>query len=333
MKTSEQTDLLAGALAVAQGQFPAVERSKTVNVRTRDGNSYSFDYAPLDAIIDAVRAPLAKQCIAMTQPVSFHEGSVTVTTRLQHGAQWMESELTFPLQEVAVKDLGGLITYLRRYALSPMLGITSEMDDDGNAASGDQRTVADRPAAAAAPPKPACPRCGKTACVFKSKMEEGYYCWRKKEGCGHTWNPDAAPKGHIEDEQSDPFGQSTPHPSSAGSSSAASQSIPSKEDELIPPERLGKLLALVEENDLGLWLKKTLKNEFYIDDPAKLRLLHVEHLSSQLKKALKEQEKDVARIRSGIKDGRDKKELFDYLAGSITLGPGWVAVLEKEIAG
>ena len=241
-----------------------------------------------------------------------------------------------PISDVlAIAD--AMYQFLRHPVVVPVAGPISQATPAAVAAP-QPASTSPVPPPSALPP---CPACGNTTAIIKGKAEYGggLVCWsrstRGKPGCGHQWHPDApaapaAPAApNKEDEQCPPFGQTKPtYPSDV------SQSKLSQEDELIPPERLKKLLAVVEENDLGLWFKKTLKNEFYIDDPAKLRLMHVDHMGQQLKKALSEQEKDVKRLRDGIREGNvSKEELYSYLAGCITLGPKWVAVLEKEIAG
>lgn len=46
-----------------------------------------------------------------------------------------------------------------------------------------------------------CPSCGKSGTVLKSKNPgEGYFCWRKKDGCGATFKPGDK---SIEDQQTD----------------------------------------------------------------------------------------------------------------------------------
>ena len=66
MEIAEQ-EQLNEALAKAQGEFPPIPREKTVTVKTKTGGSYSFAYAPLDAILSACRPVLAKNGLAITQ--------------------------------------------------------------------------------------------------------------------------------------------------------------------------------------------------------------------------------------------------------------------------
>src|SRR6266702_6359675 len=59
------------ALSKAQGEFPDIERNRTVTVQPRSGGQpYQFKYATLSAIIDAIRKPLSKNGIAYTQIIS-----------------------------------------------------------------------------------------------------------------------------------------------------------------------------------------------------------------------------------------------------------------------
>ncbi len=62
---------------------------------------------------------------------------LSVETMLLHeSGEWVKSE---PLQVSAssnMQDMGGQITYMKRYSLSAMSGLPTEKDDDANGASG-----------------------------------------------------------------------------------------------------------------------------------------------------------------------------------------------------
>lgn len=128
---------LAAALAKAQSSFPVITRSRTVKVTSKSGASYTFKYAPLDTIFDAVRKPLAENGLAITQLI---DGTDLVTMLLHSGGATISGRAPLP-NHGTVQDLGSAITYLRRYALQAILGIASEEDDDGNHASGNRATV------------------------------------------------------------------------------------------------------------------------------------------------------------------------------------------------
>lgn len=117
---------LNAALAKAQAEFPAIKREKTVNT-----GSYSYSYASLDGILEAVREPLSKNGLALVQLLD----GQGIRTELRHEAGGVIGA-TFPLPHVPEKpqELGSMLTYLRRYAVVAILGIAPEEDDDGAAA-------------------------------------------------------------------------------------------------------------------------------------------------------------------------------------------------------
>lgn len=128
---------LAAALAKAQAAFPAITRSRTVRVKTKVGGEYVFKYAPLDKIFDAVRKPLADNGLAITQLI---DGQELVTMLLHSAGATISGRAPLP-NSGTIQEFGSAITYLRRYALQAILGIASEEDDDGNAASGNRATA------------------------------------------------------------------------------------------------------------------------------------------------------------------------------------------------
>ena len=141
MKTSEQLNELAEALASAQGEFQNPERNREVEVQTRTGGKYKFRYSTLDCVMDAARPVLSKHGLSIAQFPSTHDGRLTVTTRLMHkSGQWLENELGVPSSTANPQEIGSAITYLKRYSYCSLLGIASEEDDDGNAASGNHIT-------------------------------------------------------------------------------------------------------------------------------------------------------------------------------------------------
>jgi ERF superfamily len=122
---------LHAALAAAQGEFPPIPREKTV-----DTGKYTFSYAPLDAIIAAVRPVLAKHGLAVTQALENMNGQPAIRTQILH-SDGERIAASFPLGSVpdSVQQLGSKLTYLRRYALCSMLCLAAEDDDDGGASA------------------------------------------------------------------------------------------------------------------------------------------------------------------------------------------------------
>lgn len=145
MRTSEQINEIATALAKAQGQIEGAVKGNT-------NPHFKSKYADLGAVWDACRAHLTTNGIAVLQPLCHVEGRNVTVTRLVHGSgQWMEDDgIPLLLSKEDMQGLGSALTYSRRYGLMAMVGIAPE-DDDGNAAS---QQTANKPVVVAAPAKP-----------------------------------------------------------------------------------------------------------------------------------------------------------------------------------
>lgn len=133
---------IAGALAKAQAAITNPPRNREVEVYSKRTNSkYKFKYATLDAIIDAVRKPLTDNGIWFTQTLEANGGGKYVLrTTLLHESGEHLSSMT-PLLGVDTADnqaFGSALTYMRRYALTALLGIAADEDDDANAADGNR---------------------------------------------------------------------------------------------------------------------------------------------------------------------------------------------------
>lgn len=142
---------LAAALAKAQASFPAIEKTKTVRVKTRTGGTYTFKYAPLDDVLHGLRPILNENGLALSQLLSMTpDGRPALRTLLLHeGGETLEDVCPLPVNGgESAQEIGSAITYLRRYAVVSLLGIATEEDDDGNAASGNTRSGADTTATA-----------------------------------------------------------------------------------------------------------------------------------------------------------------------------------------
>lgn len=144
MRTSENVDELAKALATFQATVPPIVKSKTARA-----GSYSYTYADLGAILDVIRDVAQENGLSVAQDVTGDSHGVSVSTRVLHtSGQWMESGPLFLPAEGTAQAFGSAITYARRYALCAALGIVADDDDDGKAS--EPARGASRPSAAAA---------------------------------------------------------------------------------------------------------------------------------------------------------------------------------------
>lgn len=136
---SPEIDQLAAGLAQAQLAFGAIEKSLTAKVESRreGARSYQYDYAPLSEVLGAVRPALNSNGIAIMQPPGLGTKTVVITTLLLHvSGQWFRSDLRFPfsLEHIDPQALGTVISYLRRYCVMSILGVSPEESEDDDAA-------------------------------------------------------------------------------------------------------------------------------------------------------------------------------------------------------
>jgi hypothetical protein len=110
-------------------------------VRTipHDSKGHGYTYASLDRVWDAVRQPLHDAGLAVAQIVEMVDGRTAVRTVLAHceTGEKLESVAVAPsagekgARMSPIQAMGSEITYLRRYGMVSLLGLTSDADVDG----------------------------------------------------------------------------------------------------------------------------------------------------------------------------------------------------------
>jgi hypothetical protein len=138
MNTSETISKLAVALAAFQAEVPAIKK---------DGENphYRSKYATLDTIMDTVRPVLTKHGLAILQ-------SQNATRLLHTSGEWVQVAVDLAPESGTPQAYGSAMTYARRYGVSAILGLSTEEDDDGNAATTPKQAPVSRPA-----PRPQAP--------------------------------------------------------------------------------------------------------------------------------------------------------------------------------
>lgn len=132
IETTDTPDLDT-ALMQAQMEFPEIPKDQT--------NTYfNTRYSSLDAIVSKTRPALFKFGLLLTHDLEDTETGLRVTAVLKHTPtkQKKTNSLSCNVNRDAPQQMGSAITYLRRYTASPLLGITPDEDDDGNATKGQQ---------------------------------------------------------------------------------------------------------------------------------------------------------------------------------------------------
>ncbi len=128
MKTQEQKSLFK-SLAAFQQEVPVIHK---------ETKGYGYSYADLPTIFDKINPLLAKHNLGFTQPIM---GNCVKTIIFQTETGETIESLTEIPQGVQLKGmndfqvLGSAITYIRRYALSSILGLVTDKDTD---AAGEQ---------------------------------------------------------------------------------------------------------------------------------------------------------------------------------------------------
>lgn len=126
MEKSQDITSLAKALAKFQSEVAAIRKDS-------ENPYFKSKYASLENIIENIRKPLSVNALSFSQ---LPNGENYLTTILMHeSGQWIQSNAKMSPKDTSPQSQGSAITYMRRYALSGILGLATEDDDDGNQAT------------------------------------------------------------------------------------------------------------------------------------------------------------------------------------------------------
>ena len=134
MNKSESISELSKALAKFQ---------ENVKQPLKDKNNPFFKskYVPLENVVEAITQEAPKHGLSFVQwALNDDTGRVGVATMLMHeSGEFIEFDpVHMKADKETAQGAGALISYLKRYSLSAVFGITSDQDDDGNSASGNK---------------------------------------------------------------------------------------------------------------------------------------------------------------------------------------------------
>ena len=126
MKTSNEINELAAAMAIAQGQMGAAYKNSS-------NPHFKSSFADLASISDVIKKPLSDNGLSVVQFPINNEQGVAITTRVMHkSGQWIEESFGIKPVKAGPQEYGSLISYFRRYALAAIFAIP-QTDDDANA--------------------------------------------------------------------------------------------------------------------------------------------------------------------------------------------------------
>jgi hypothetical protein len=136
MKTSESIANIAKALA---------EFQKEVKQPEKDGNNPHFKskYVTLDGTVKAIHDCAPNHGLSYVQMPVTNENGVGVVTLIMHSSgEFIQMDpFILPMDKKTAQGAGSATTYARRYSLSAAFGIVSDLDDDGNEATGNNRAA------------------------------------------------------------------------------------------------------------------------------------------------------------------------------------------------
>jgi hypothetical protein len=127
---SEQTNDLVSALVKASAEIKTAKKDA-------ENPFFKSKYSDLPSIVDACKSALLKNNLVVTQSTTLVNGVTALVTTLHHtSGQWIRGYYPVTAVKADPQAMGSAITYARRYALSAIVGVVSEDDDDGESAMG-----------------------------------------------------------------------------------------------------------------------------------------------------------------------------------------------------
>jgi len=137
---SEKVGELIRALAKAKLEYPSIHK-------TAENALFRNKYVTLEDILEATREPLAKNGLVIIPTFDVENGVTMMTVKLFHESdQFISSkvEIIPPPATISksgnettneLQRVGIAITYMQRYTIQALLGVSGEDDTDGNAAT------------------------------------------------------------------------------------------------------------------------------------------------------------------------------------------------------
>jgi len=139
---------LADALSKAQAEMkPALKDASNPFFKSK--------YATLESCWDAIRGPLTKNGLSIVQTTDLVDGRLVIRTTLLHkSGQSISGVYPIFAKDESPQSMGSGMSYARRYALSALVGLTTD-DDDAEGAQPRPQTT--RATVTTQPPRPAAP--------------------------------------------------------------------------------------------------------------------------------------------------------------------------------
>lgn len=135
MNKSESIVEISKALAKFQGEVKQP-------LKDAENPYFQSKYVPLENVVESISSIAPNHGLSFVQwALNDENGRVGVATMLMHeSGEFIEFDPVFiNAEKQTPQGAGSLITYLKRYSLSAVFGITSDQDDDANESSGNNQ--------------------------------------------------------------------------------------------------------------------------------------------------------------------------------------------------
>ena len=172
-------------------------------------------YASLDAVWDMCRKPLADNGFSVVQTTVGEEGKLFLDTLLLHiSGEYISCRYPLtPMRQTkdagwALSDdpqsIGSAITYARRYAMSAMLGISADEDDDAEKATGKRQPAPSKKDTTATGEQVFFCAEHQVAYIRHEKEGRVWYSHKTPDGKYHNFTAPTAPQMPQDDPQDAP---------------------------------------------------------------------------------------------------------------------------------
>jgi hypothetical protein len=140
MQTSEKFGDLMEALSKAQGEYPVIPKTKVGKItgeskKTGKYFEYEYKYADIADILLVIQPILSKHGLSFLQPTIIVNGAMYVRSMLFFKDQFIWSDYPVCDIENNHRNMGGSLTYARRYGGGSLLCIAPDEDLDAAGAA------------------------------------------------------------------------------------------------------------------------------------------------------------------------------------------------------
>lgn len=126
---------LSEALSALQAHLPRVAKENTAKVESQTGRGYSYKYADLTDVTEAIMPLMAQLGLSFVAcPTIWTDRFVLAYQLLHTGGESISGWYPLP-SSGASQEIGKAVTYARRYALCAVTGLAPGGDDDDAAAN------------------------------------------------------------------------------------------------------------------------------------------------------------------------------------------------------